>query len=67
MSRSELDANLSLEPMEVRVRPGVPLRELPSRAPIVQIEGAATHFALIVAVAAAAAALAVFALRWLIA
>lgn len=67
MSRSELDANLSLEPMEVRVRPGVPLRELPSRAPIVQIEGAAAHVALILAVAAAAAVLVVVALRLLIA
>jgi len=67
MPRSEYDANLSLEPMEVRVRPGVPLRDLPSRAPIAQIEGAAAHFALIVAVAAAAAVLAVVALRLLIA
>lgn len=67
MSRSEYDANFSLEPMEVQVRPGVPLRDLPSRTPIVQIEGAAAHAALIVAVAAAAAVLIVVALRWLIA
>lgn len=67
MTRSELDANLSLEPMEVQVRPGPPLRELPRRTPIVQIETAGMRAALIVGSAALSVALIVIALRWLIA